>query len=332
MRTASPHCAWRGVPGRARRVKVAALAALVLVAVAGSTASASEATAPVATRPLIEALHVTPGATCVEAPALAQEIASWLGTDAIDAGLRIDVTGSAEDPRTVAFQMARGEEILAIRRFSPGPEGCDHLEAAVGLSIALVVRASLLDEITGAVVPVHPAAALPWAVGAQGLLVLGALPGRALGIGGRIDRALPPNFVFRLGVVAIASEDNGFDHVAGTFDAAVVAFRVDACVRADVTRRTHVHGCAGILGGALGAFGHGFAASRDTWTAWSGSADALGVEFDLTARWSVGAEVSIVVPFVQTSVGVRLETGDVADSRQIAAAGGALSVGPLYRF
>jgi hypothetical protein len=325
-------------PGRARRRTVLAFLASAPVAVAAAPASATDATtvtAPRATQALAEALHVTPGATCVQATILAQEIASWLGSDAIAAGLRIDVTGSAEDPRTIAFQMMRGNEVLAIRRFSPGPETCEHLEAAVGLAVALVVRASLLDEVTGVVRPVPkpvPPASPAWALTASAIVALGVVPGTAFGIATQIERAFPPNLGLRIGVLAIASVDNGFDHVAGTFDASVLALRLDACVRGDLTPRTHVQGCAGVLGGALGAAGQGFAASRGAWTAWGASATAAGIDLDLTPRWSLGGEVSLLVPFARTDVGVRLETGGVIDSRQIASAGGALSIGPVYRF
>src|SRR5262245_26408038 len=72
-------------------------------------------------RPLEDAVRVDPGATCLQADGLVDHIASWLGTDFIDSSLTIDVRGSPHFARAVRFEVQRGGESVAERRFEPGP-------------------------------------------------------------------------------------------------------------------------------------------------------------------------------------------------------------------
>src|SRR5882672_8649630 len=125
-----------------RRTILAALSAVVVLLL-----PTPEALAAGPQRALTDAIQVRPRATCIEATALAEQVGTWLGTDTADADIWVRVEGSGDDSRTVSFEMGRGDRRLHRRRFAPGPERCDHLQAALGLAIALAIRVSLLDEI-----------------------------------------------------------------------------------------------------------------------------------------------------------------------------------------
>jgi hypothetical protein len=172
--------------------------------------SAPEALAESHQRALTDAIDVHPGATCVELAPLAEDVGAWLGADTVDAAVWVRVEGSTDDPRSVSFEMGRGDSVLARRRFAPGPERCEHLQAALGLAIALAIRVSLLDEIVGPrpePAPQRPPARAqrPWAVGGGPAVSFGVLPGAALGASLSVERDLPPNFALRLGALGLAT-------------------------------------------------------------------------------------------------------------------------------
>jgi hypothetical protein len=300
------------------------------IALAAPSAAAGEGR-----RPLGDALHIEPGATCLEGITLAQQVASWLGSDTVDADVWIRVDGGADDPREVSFRMGRRAEVLAVRRFAPGPERCEQLEAAVGLAIALAIKVSLLDDLVGRS-PALPAATPEprdrWAVTAAPVASIAVIPGAAVGAGAALEEALPPNFAVRVGVVGIGGWGKTFEHVTGSFDAAVAAFRLDGCVRWALGPAVLVRGCAGVLLGGLFASGRDLPVPKDSAKGWSAAAYALGVTVDVSRRWSVDGELAAVFPFSPTSFGVRTASGDVVDARASGNVGGLLSVGPRYRF
>jgi hypothetical protein len=147
-----------------------------LLTTATGALSAGEASAD--SRPLGDALRVQPGATCVTAAALDEHVQAWLGSDQVEADLWVRVEGSADDPRDVSFEMGRGAQVLARRRFQPGPGRCDHLQAALGLAIALAIRVSLLDDFVEPALaprPAPPVRADAWAVEGAALAAMGIL-------------------------------------------------------------------------------------------------------------------------------------------------------------
>jgi hypothetical protein len=286
---------------------------------------------------LTDAIAVHPGATCVDATALAEEVGTWLGSETVDADVWVRVEGSPDDSRIVSFEMGRGQQLLARRRFAPGPERCEHLQAVVGLAIALAIKVSLLDELVGPP-PEKPAPERspldpqPWALGGDALMAFGVLPGAAFGASAHVERAIPPNFVLRLGLLGLASWDQRFGSTPGAFDTQIVAARFDACVRMEPARRLVVRGCAGLMAGGLLAQGRDFPASRSASTAWTAAANALEVALGLTERWSLGCEGTLVLPLASSRVGVRSATGDVVEARDLSSVGVTVSLGPAYRF
>lgn len=287
-------------------------------------------------RALTDVLDVRPGATCVALAPLAEDVGAWLGADTVDAEVWVRVEGSTDDPRTVSFEMGRGDRVLARRRFEPGPERCENLQAALGLAIALAIRVSLLDEILGPrqeSPPARPAEARrPWAVGAGADVSFGVLPGAALGASVLAERDLPPNFALRLGALGLATRDRTFATGPGTFDAEIIAARLDACVRFDFVPRLSGLGCAGLLVGGLFTQGHDFASSRSASSAWIAAASAIGVAIGLADRWSLDGEATLVAPLGHAQVGVLSAAGTVAETRDLSSAGVTLTLGPRYRF
>jgi hypothetical protein len=307
-----------------------ALAVLVVVF------SAREVLAEGDGKALTDAIDVRPGATCVELAALAEHVGTWLGADTVDPEVWVRVTGSADDPRTVSFEMGRGDRVLARRRFEPGPERCEHLQAALGLAIALAIRVSLLDEIIGPRqegVPARPPAeARPWEVGGGVAVSSGVLPGAALGASVSAERDLPPNFALRWGALALATADRTFASGPGAFDAEAIALRLDACVRLAFIPRLSGRVCAGFLTGGVFTQGHDFAASRSASSAWIAAASAIGVALGLAGRWSLDGEATLVAPLGRTQVEVLSAAGTVAETRDLSSAGVTLTLGPFYRF
>lgn len=315
----------------AKRLLIAALSAVSVVFF-----PAREALGAGPQRALTDAIDVSPGATCLDVTALAEHVGAWLGSETTDADVWVRVDGSPDDPRTVVFEMGRGDRLLARRRFSPGPEQCEHLQAAVGLAIALAIRVSLLDEIVGSREPAPERPALEtqerWSLGGGPVVAFGVLPGTALGASLRIERTLPPNFALRLGVLGLAAWDRTFATVPGFFDAETLALRLDACVRLDLATSLAARGCAGLLAGGLLAQGRDFATSQSASSGWVAVANALEMALGLADHWSFEGEVTLVLPLESTQARVLSASRDVVEARDLSTVGVTIMIGPVYRF
>jgi hypothetical protein len=311
--------------------------ATALAAAVGVLASSGEAHGG-SQRPLVEAIELHPGATCIESAPLAEQVAAWLGSDTADADLWIKVEGSPDDPRVVWFDMGRGDQLLARRRFAPGPERCDQLHAALGLAIALAIRVSHNDEIVGpreAPKTPTPTPQKPrslWGAGGSALAGLGVLPGASVGASLRLERELPPNFALRLAVIGLVTWDKTLESTAGAFDAEGAGVRLDACVVFDVSTGVRLRGCAGFLGGGLFAQGREFASARSAASGWAAAANAVEVVVRLTDRWTLDGEISLVVPLETIRVGVQSAKGDVVEARSLTSTGVTMGLGPVYHF
>ena len=319
-------------------------------------AAPKRASAEGPTRPLHEAIAVEPGATCLDATMLVEHVEMWLETANVDAELSVIVRGSPDQPRTVTFQTLRAGRVIASRRFAPGPERCDHLHAALGLAIAMAIKASLVEEIAGPPPspPPHPPAAAPapvtfpspldhpagnpppesraWAVGADGLAALAALPDAAFGFDARIERALGATFGVRAGVLALLSLGEQFQGGPGRFDAWLLAPRVDLCAAVDASQRVRLRGCMGAAVGAIHARGYDLPTPQSSFVRWFAVANGLDLSAAVTKNWSFDAGVTLFLPVARNSIVVRDPSGRVVEERDLASVGGYLSVGPVYRF
>jgi hypothetical protein len=292
-------------------------------------------------RAVLDALDLQRGATCLDAETLADRVRAWLESDTVAPGLTIEVRGSLESPRIVEFWTLRAGRPVAYRRFGPGPERCDHLHEALGLAIAMAVRASLVDELAAQVAEARAHAArgngapgsLPWSAALDALGTLDVLPGGSFGISGRIERALTPAFGVRLGVVGLAAPGETFNGLSGHFDAWIAAAQLDLCAALDLSPHLRARACMGIMGGLVAAQGHAFSPSEAALSRWFAAANGLGLVADLGERWALEVMAGVILPLERTAIVVQdSKTGSVVGQRGLNPAAEFLAVGPIYRF
>jgi hypothetical protein len=318
--------------------------ALAGLAVAAEVAlSSCGARADEAEHALHDAIHVEPGATCLDAATLIEQVRSWVGADSVDDRVVIEVRGSADQPRVAGFRMVRDGHAVAVRTFDPGPSRCEQLHAVLGLAIAMALKASLIEEVApttapsvAAPPPSVPIAAgsgpFPWAVAANALLALAVLPDPGFGVDARIERRLSPTFRARLGVLAVLASGETFDGVPGHFDEWLLAPRLDLCAELEVTRRVRGRGCMGMSVGGLRAQGVSYPSSKSTFIRWLAVANELGATVDLSRHWSLEADGSLMLPVARNSIVLHDYSGNILEERDLAPVGWMLGVGPLVRF
>ena len=317
-----------------------ALAAFV-VAVGQVVGVPGRARAADSVRPLPEAITLEPGATCLDAATLVEQVRSWVGADTVDADVAVDVRGSPDQRRVVGFRVLRSNRVVAVRTFDPGPSRCEQLHAVLGLAIAMALKASLIEEIApNAVAPSMPPppsaapaeAPPPWAIAAHALAAVAILPDPAFGVDARIERAITATFRARLGLLALLAFGEAFQGAPGHFDTWLLAPRLDLCAGADVTRRVQARGCMGMSGGGLHAQGFSYPSTRSRLVRWLAVANELGVTVDLSRRWSIDASATLILPVARNSIVLHDYSGNILLERDLASVGWIFGVGPLIRF
>src|SRR5258708_5718318 len=254
---------WDSVPMRTSRKSLCSslgrgvgIGFSLLALLAASVAFASEDRKPVR-----EAIDLRAGATCLDGDTLAEHVRTWLGTDTVERELAVEVRGSSDSPRMLEFRTRRGGEVRAYRRFGPGPERCDDLQAAVGLAIAMAIRASLVDELSGSVASgrareAAPGRRQPWTIAVDAVASLDVLPGPAFGFGVRVERTLTEPFDLRIGLLGLGAPGETFDTTSGHFDVELLAFRLDLGADFDLSHRLRCRPSMGFAAGGLAAQGH----------------------------------------------------------------------------
>ena len=107
-------------------------------------------------RAVRDAIVVEPGATCLELDRLASVVVTTLRTPEVDQRIEVDVEGDPDDPLKVAYTVRRRGEVIALRRFEPGPEDCAQLHLVVGLSVALAIDATAVPPPEAESAPEEP--------------------------------------------------------------------------------------------------------------------------------------------------------------------------------
>ena len=308
----------------------------MLVAVSWFAATGVEAQAQATPAPafqnLAAAVRIDPGVTCLDSKELVEHVSSWLGTDRVAAPLAIEVHGSPYFARTVWFRIQRGKATLAERRFEPAPARCDDLHAAVGLAIALALKASLLDSVIGARTNGDAIASRPFRIAAQALGGLAVVPGTDFGISLGLQRSLAARFAARLSVIGLLAPRGDFQHDQGRFKTWLGMGRLDVCSRFAELPSLDVSVCAGIAAGGLYATGEAFPMSRHALIAYVAVANALELDVFLSTHWSLAIAIDVLVPLRRTSFVVRDQAGAVIATHDLAEAGALIAVGPAYRF
>jgi hypothetical protein len=299
---------------------------LALSAPLGSAAYAAEH------RALENALRVTPGATCLRADKLVEDIAGRLGGSELDSDLSIEVRGSPSFARFVEFHLTRAGAIEAERRFEPGPAECEDLHATLGLAIALAIKASLRETQGERPSAASRGSARGWQLGADGLVGLMVAPGAAYGADLRLSRAFTRRIAGRLAVFGLWNPERTFAETTGRFDVWLVGGRAEACAAPAAWAHATLSACLGLAFGGVFARGESLAPSTSASRRLLALAGALEFAFDLTSAWSLTLAVSALVPLERTSFVVRERAGTVVDTRDLAVVGGLVSFGPAYNF
>jgi hypothetical protein len=250
----------------------------------------------------------------------------------VSAPLAIEVHGSPYFARTVWFRIRRAEKTLAERRFEPAPARCDDLHAAVGLAIALALKASLLDSVIGAQTRSDGHASRPFRLALQALGGVAVIPGADFGLTVSLQRSLAERIAARLAVVGLVGPRGDFEHDRGRFKTWLGAGRLDICSPLVEVSSLEVSACVGVAAGALYATGEAFPMSRHAFISYVAVANALELDLGLGTHWSLTLAIDLLVPLRRTSFVVRDQAGRVIATRDPAAAGALLAVGPAYHF
>jgi hypothetical protein len=304
----------------------------MLAAVSWCAPSPVEAQAQPEFQNLAAAVTIDRGLTCLDSEELVEHVASWLGTDRIAEPLTIEVHGSPFFARTVWFRIRRENITLAERRFEPAPARCADLHAAVGLAIALALKASLLDSLIAARTHNDVHASRPFSIVAQALGGAAVVPGSAFGISASLQLWAAERFAARLSALALLGPQGNFEQDQGRFDTLLTAGRLDVCSRLLDLQSVNISACVGLAAGALHVTGQAFPMSRRALVAYLAVANALELDVELSAHWSLAVELDVLVPLRRTSFVVRDQAGKVLATRGLAAAGAVIAIGPAYHF
>ncbi len=283
-------------------------------------------------RPIVQALDVRRGATCVNQQTLAAQLGAWLGGDTIDRELSVRVVGSATDARDVSFELRRGSARLASRRFFPAPAGCGALEAVLALAIAMALKVSLRDELLASLDSTSGRPALERSVAAFAELGLGLVPGTSTGAVVRAEiRSL---FAVRLDALAHTSRNQRLHGGSSRFevDSWLVGARLAVCMLAPFSRALIARACTGLGAGALRVLGSGYPGARSAWLPWLDAGIGGELSVVISRHWSIDGGGNVELPLGERRVGVRNADGTIAASRTLSRVAGSLRVGPAYHF
>ncbi len=239
---------------------------------------------------------VREGVTCLREELLDAQLEAGTLSTLEHESLVLHVEGSEDDPRSAVIRLLRGDEPIAERSFSPGPERCSDFHAAIAVTIGIMLR-SVEVEVEVQVqdqaqdpVPEHaqqaPPAPVPskivrpftFAARASGVLGWQVEASRTRGLVGELELG-GVHWAMRAGVLAAFSRTARFDDVMAGYATRVRSATLDACWRMVSTTRVLADLCAGVLIGALQARGvagpdsQRLRASSHAWAALRGELD-----------------------------------------------------------
>jgi hypothetical protein len=275
-------------------------------------------------------MRVDPGVTCLDSEKLVEHVSSWLGTDRISMPLAIEVHGSPYFARAMWLRIRHENATVAERRFEPAPARCEDQHAAVGLAIALALKASLLDGL----IDVRPSgdASRSFRFAPRALGGVAVVPGLDFGLALRLQYSFAGHLAARVEVLTLLGPRGDFQRDQGRFTTWLTVSRLDVCSRVVELGSLDVSACLGIAVGGLYATGEAFPTSRHALIPYVGVANALEADLELSARWSLTLAIDVLVPLRRTSFVVRDRAGKVLAEHDLAAAGVLLGVGPAYHF
>lgn len=294
--------------------------------------------------PLEQSVSVAPG-PCLEAVALAESTASWLGRDTVDGAVRVDVHAVGED--RIAFRLHTGDIVTAERELSPLPTDCADRTAAVGLLIALAIdervstAVGLSSPPVASVMPPGRAVAaedgeaapkldarerpeperrtpLPVAVGVYGVGSYEVLPGAGVGGGVGVSIRVRPRLDVGVDLLAIG----GLPFALGEGETQPTLGAVAPSLCPVLARgRLGVRLCLAPVLGLIVARGSGYPRNETIALPWLGARTSADLRIAVTRRVALSLDAGVVAPLVGARFDVRNEGGIVQERRTPAGAG-----------
>jgi hypothetical protein len=274
-------------------------------------------------------LRVRAGATCLNTEALAALVVQQLQNVRVTKDVTFVVEGSTSDPRSATLKVVRAGETVALRAFEPGPAQCGNFLGAISFAIALAIKAESAEE-SAPTQDIETAPARGWAVGTAGLASYGWMTKFAPGVEVSVRRALGQSFDLRLGVSGVGALNTTLKTAAGSFNAALVTLRSDACARTELGRDLAAGLCLGLIGGALYAAGVGVPRSERAVVPWFALSSTAEMELALSRRWSLALGVSPMLRLHSVRVGLVNGAGTPVASRPLPLFAVAASLGVLF--
>jgi|SRR5688500_16328804 len=171
-----------------------------------------------------------------------------------------------------------------------------------------------------------------WLVAGVGFLTYGVVPELAPGIELQLGRELGEHAQLRAGMTGAFAFDVELEDGAGTFDATLVAARVDGCARTALASSLRGGGCFGLLGGALHVTGDEITRTASSTVPWLALSAAAHLDFVLSPSWSIELGVSTRVLLHRVEVGIENTEGSRVQSRQLSQVSFAVGLGPVCYF
>ena len=171
-----------------------------------------------------------------------------------------------------------------------------------------------------------------WSVAGAGLLTYAVVPQLATGIELQLRRAFGEHAQLRGGVISTFAFDVELEESAGTFDATLIAARVDGCARTALASALRGAGCFGLLGGALHVAGHEAMRTTSATVPWLALSAAASLDYVLSPSWSLELGISAGVLLHQVEVGIENTRSAGVENRRLSQVSFAVGFGPVYSF
>jgi hypothetical protein len=300
-------------------------------------------------RPLEQALFVQPGATCLEPAKLVRRVARWLRRDTVDARIRVDVRGDPQAKERVSFVIDRAGE-RAERTIGDAPLDCDQLHAALALSIALAIDATVAggdqarasaelpsdEQLLAQPEPAEPPGP-PYfrlGLGLFGHATSGLLTDPSWAASARLELGFMPWLDLRVGAVGSQLDHQSLRGTPdeSTFYVGLLAARLDACAVVAAAERLRAMACLGAMLGRLSTEGHGFSPDQARGTLWSAALGGIEAQAQLWPWLALAASVDLVVPLAKHRIQAVDALGQAAGERLLTPVGVLIGAGPVLRF
>lgn len=315
-------------------------------------------------RPVSEAVTVEPADECIDAPAVARKIETWLRRDTLDDSISVEIS---PQPDRIAYRVTQDGEVRVEHAIDPVPAECADRTSAVGLAAAMAIDAAVIDPLVpepprppepapparedplppepvpapppepppeptvdaSSSPPPEPASPLRFRAALASTIVgaFGVLPRAALGGELSVELGLVDWLDLRLAGFGLGalSESLGGGRVTTSLGAGAAAI----CPARAFGRRKTVRliGCVGVAAGAVLARGRDFDQTRRPILPWVALRTGLDLDIRLVPRLSLRASGAVSSPFVSLSLDVRDAQDEVVVGSSLPRVGGLAGLG-----